>query len=223
MQSSAYPIDFKMVSKKPSRGPQSRISSATSLAATSHTNASNKSSIFRSSFSPSAFQLALFASVIQGLDCQHLRIHNTLTNRVQCEHPIASKATINSLDWGYYSGKHADVNQHQTKKKRKRNHEVNGEVGGDVVVAFGTSDSEIQMFSPAEDKVVGKLQGAHTQGIRDFKFTNSKEAAEGWSLGGDGKLAQWDLRTGTSIRQVLKCIYNPPKLIYVKGFCYCPR
>jgi len=71
------------------------------------------------------------------------------------------------------------------------------------VVAFGTSDSDIQMFSPAEIKVVGILQGAHTQGVRDFKFTNGKASAEGWSLGGDGKLAQWNLRTGTSTRQVL--------------------
>lgn len=189
-----------MGSKKSSRGPQSKISSATSLAPTSQTQAGNKSSIFRSSFSPSPFQLALFASVIQGLDSQHLRIHDTLTGRVRCDHAIASKASINCLDWGYYNRRNSDFDQHQSKKKRKRNHEVNGEAGGDVVVAFGTSDSDIQMFSPAEDKIVGKLQGAHTQGIRDFKFTNRKDAAEGWSLGGDGKLAQWDLRTGTSIR-----------------------
>lgn len=104
-----------------------------------------------------------------------------------------------------------EVNHHQSKKKRKRNHEVNGEAGGDVVVAFGTSDSEIHMFSLAEDKVVGKLHGAHTQGIRDFKFTNGKDAAEGWSLGGDGKLAQWDLRTGTSTRCVLRVYIYPSK------------
>jgi len=146
--------------------------------------------------------LALFASVIQGLDAQHLRIHDTLTGHLRCDHAIAPKATINSLDWGYYGGKHSALDQHQSKKKRKRNHEVNGEAGGDVVLAFGTSDSEIEMFSPAEGKVVGRLHGAHTQGIRDFKFTDRKDAAEGWSLGGDGKLAQWDLRTGTCTRQV---------------------
>ncbi|MCJ1362962.1 Small subunit (SSU) processome component [Acarospora aff. strigata] len=195
-----------MVSKKSSRGPQSQISSATSLATASNTQAANKSSIFRSSFSPSHYQLALFADVIQGFDSQHLRIHNTLTGRLRCDHAIGSKATINSLDWGYYGGKHGPYNQQQSKKKRKRNHEVNGDAGGDaggdVVVAFGTSDSDIQMFSPTEDRIIAKLQGAHTQGIRDFKFTNRDDSAEGWSLGGDGKLTQWDLRTGTSKRQV---------------------
>ena len=211
-----------MVSKKSSRGLQSKISSALPLAATTHTQAGNKSSIFRSSFSPSSFQLALFASVIQGLDSQHLRIHDTLTGRVRCDHAIASKATINCLDWGYYSGKHLDLNQHQSKKKRKRHHEVNGDAGSDVVVAFGTSNSDIQMFSPAEDKVVGTLQGAHTGGIRDFKFTHGTDASEGWSLGGDGKLAQWDLRKGTSTRQVWKCTDMFPKLIYVTEFSQFP-
>lgn len=192
-----------MVSKKSSRGPVSQISSAAAVASTPTTQAVNKSSIFRSSFSPSHYQLALFASVIQGLESQHLRIHDTFTGRLRCDHAMASKATINSLDWGYYGGKHRDTHQHQSKKKRKRSGDTNGDVGSDVVVAFGTSDSDIQMFSPAEDKVVRILQGAHTHGVRDFKFTGGGASAEGWSLGGEGKLAQWNLRTGKSTRQVL--------------------
>lgn len=69
----------------------------------------------------------------------------------------------------------------------------------DVVVAFGTSTSEIRMYSPAEDKITGILTGGHERGIRDFKFTHQKPG-EGWSIGGDGKLVQWDLRKGRSIR-----------------------
>ena len=50
------------------------------------------------------------------------------------------------------------------------------------------------MFSPAEAKIVGFLKEAHTQGIKDFKFADRGINAEGWSIGGDGRLMQWDLR-----------------------------
>ena len=69
-----------------------------------------------------------------------------------------------------------------------------------VVVALGTSDSEVHMFSPAEAKIMGSLSEAHTQGIRDFKFTDNGVQAEGWSLGGEGRLMQWDLRKNKVIR-----------------------
>ncbi len=70
----------------------------------------------------------------------------------------------------------------------------------DVVVALGTSDSEVQMYSPAEAKNVGTLREAHTQGIRDFRFADKGMNAEGWSIGGDGRLVQWDLRKNRVLR-----------------------
>ena len=68
------------------------------------------------------------------------------------------------------------------------------------MVAIGTSDSEVHLFSPAEAKVVASLREAHTQGIRDFKFANDGLHAEGWSIGGDGRLVQWDLRKNRVLR-----------------------
>ncbi|KAK2768488.1 Small subunit (SSU) processome component [Arachnomyces sp. PD_36] len=188
-----------MVGKSGSRGHASKISSAASPAAVSSaTQSSNKSSILRSAFSPSEYQLALFASVIHGLDAQHLRIHDTNTGRLQSEHAVNPKETITSLDWGY----HDRARDQHSNKKRKRSSGVNGAVdAGDVVVAFGTSASDIRMYSPDEDKIVSTLSGGHERGVRDFKFTANKPA-EGWSIGGDGKLVQWDLRTGRSMRVV---------------------
>ncbi|KAJ5987953.1 Small-subunit processome Utp12 [Penicillium waksmanii] len=187
--------------KKTSR-PASKVSSAASPAA-GLSSIGSKSSILRAAFSPSEYQLALFASVIQGLDAQHLRIHDTNTGRLQCEHALSPKETITSLDWGYYGGQ--GKSRDQSKKKRKRGSDVNGADGleqGDIVVAFGTSTSDIRMFSPSEDKIVGTLTGAHDKGIKDFKFTAGKPAQEAWSIGGDNKLVQWDLRTGQSIKTI---------------------
>ncbi|KAL1958145.1 hypothetical protein VTO42DRAFT_5000 [Malbranchea cinnamomea] len=197
-----------MVSKKGSRS-VSKISSAAAPAeAAATTLSAHKSSILRSAFSPSEYQLALFASVIQGLDAHHLRIHDVNSGRLQCDHAVNPRESITCLDWGYYGDSSSSRTQHQ-KKKRKRNSGVNGAVPaddsdgrGDVVVAFGTSTSEIRMYSPAEDKITGTLSGGHERGIRDFKFTAQKPGVEGWSIGGDGKLIQWDLRKGRSMRVI---------------------
>lgn len=187
--------------KKTSRPPASKTSSAATPAAAGQTFTGNKSSILRAAFAPSEYQLALFASVIQGLDAQHLRIHDTNTGRLQCEHVLAPKETITSLDWGYYPGRQKDQ---QSKKKRKRPSDVNGAGDGsdlgDVVIAFGTSSSDVRMYSPAENKIVGTLANGHEKGVRDFKFTAGRSSQEGWSIGGDNKLVQWDLRTGQNQR-----------------------
>lgn len=179
--------------KKASRPPAAKSSSA---AVSGGSNAGNKSSILRSSFAPSDYQLALFASVIQGLEGQHLRIHDTNTGRLQCEHVLGPRETVTSLDWGYYQSKPKE----QSKKKRKRHSGANGGADGfdqgDVVVAFGTSASDIRFYSPTEDKIVGTLSGGHEKGVKDFKFTFNRPGQEGWSIGGDSKLVQWDLRTG---------------------------
>jgi hypothetical protein len=203
---------FKMVSKKSSRPPASKISSAASPAVSSQTQSVQKSAVIRSAFSPSEFQLALFASVIHGLESQHLRIHDTNTGRLRFDHAIGSKASINSLDWGHFGRKGSDHDEQPHKKKRKRNEQVNGIVPAeevqDVVVALGTSDSDIQMFSPTENKIVGILRGGHDRGVRDFKFTRQAPCTEGWSIGGDGKLVQWDLRRSRSIRYFLITTLN---------------
>ena len=56
------------------------------------------------------------------------------------------------------------------------------------------------MYSATEGKVIGVLEGEHTQGIKDFKFTSAGVSGEGWSIGGDGKAVRWNLREGKAIR-----------------------
>ncbi|KAL8858073.1 MAG: hypothetical protein Q9178_005398 [Gyalolechia marmorata] len=191
-----------------SRNPTSKISAAAAPAAPAITQSTGRSSILRSSFAPSSFQLALFASVIEGFDSQQLRIHDTNTGRLRCEHAIAPRQTFSCLDWGYYGEGYQERHLKESNKKRKRTEQVNGFKGDahpeDVVLAFGTSESEIHLFSPTAAKTVGILKDVRLQGIRDFKFVDAGRSLSAWSIGGDGKLVQWDLRKGKSTKFVYK-------------------
>jgi len=181
------------MSRKSSSTARPKVSSASTPAA-SMTASTHKSSVLKSSFAPSDFQLHLFASVVQSFDSNQLRIHDTTTGRLRCQHDSRSGSRITCLDWGYYKTPSQEQRQTPSKKKRKRHDPSEG-----AVVAYGTSSSEICFFSPAEGKIVGSLTGAHEREIRDFKFSGYKEC---WSIGDDGKLVQWDLTTCQIIRFV---------------------
>lgn len=191
-----------MVSKKHPKATASKISSKADLATSSKTLVASKSSILQSAFTPSRYQLPWFASVIQAIGVQHLRIHDTATGCLRCHLSTPSKTTITCLDWGSYGNSHSG--KEPPSKKRKRDGVVNGagsDKRTDVVVAYGTNTSEIKFYSPAKAEIVGALEGIHTQGIRVFRFFHPEgKPAEGWSIGGDGKLVQWDLRKGVSVR-----------------------
>ena len=157
-----------------------------------------QSSILRSSFAPSRLNAPLFASIIQGLDTQKIRIHDTAGGRIRCEHSTTASTTINCLDWGYLESNTTDSQQAKLSKKRKRSSQLNGETSSaDVVLAYGTSRSEIHIFSVTESKIVKTLKDGHSGGIRDFKF-ESGHGHRAYSLGGDGKVVQWDLKAQTA-------------------------
>jgi U3 small nucleolar RNA-associated protein 5 len=172
------------MSRKSTGATFTKTSPSTAQASASSNSSTAKSSILKSAFAPSSYQLRLFASVIQSFESQQLRIHDTNNGRLRCQHNIKPNTQVTCLAWGQYSPSRS--HSHQRKKKP-----VNSQ---DTVVAYGTSDSEICLFSPTEAKVLGQLTGGHDGGIRDFKFSNHKRN-EAWSLGGDGKLLQWNLKT----------------------------
>lgn len=175
----------------------SKISSASAPAVTAGVS-TRKSSILRSAFAPSQFQLHLFASVIQSFDGHQLRIHDTTSGHLRSSHQTKSGSKITCLDWGYYGAAYQE--RLQTKKKRKRDQNNND----GAVVAYGTNSAEIGIFSPAEGRIVQTLTGGHERGIRDFKFS-SGDYLQAWSVGEDAKLVQWDLTSNQPIRSVTRC------------------
>lgn len=193
-----------MPSKKSSHRPASKISSAADPAVSAQNV--RGSSILLSTFTPSNFQLSLFASVIQAFDSQHLRVHDADTGRLKCDHALAAGQRIHSLDWARHGSSKSDQHETSHNSKRKRN-KPNGasliDHRGSAVLALGTSESEVQIFSVDDSKVVSTLTGGHDKGVRNFKFTTDK-ASEGWSIGGDGRLVQWDI-VKRSIKRYLVC------------------
>src|ERR1700742_694869 len=142
---------------------QTAVSKFSSAAPATVGGNTRKSSLLKSAFAPSQFQLHLFASVIQSFDSHQLRIHDTTTGRLRSQHE--SKSKITCLDWGYYGP--ALRERQQSNKKRKRDENNND----GAVVAYGADTSEITMFSPDEGRIVGTLTGGHERGINDFKFS----------------------------------------------------
>jgi U3 small nucleolar RNA-associated protein 5 len=187
-----------MAKKESAGGHASRKTAAPS------TSGKQKSSILKSAFSPSAYQLNLFASVIQGFDSQHLRVHDFNTGRLRCDHRVDAGHRINSITWGYYGTAFRDQYQQKLKNKRKRTEDADefaSTNAANAVVAVGTSNSDVQFFSPAEGRVVGKLSGNHERGVNDFRFSTG-DCLWGWSIGGDGKLVQWDMKKNKAVRSV---------------------
>lgn len=187
--------------KKSSATAASKISTSSALTTSTPSASSSRSSILKSSFAPSYLQLHLFASVIQSFEAQQLRIHDTTNGRLKQQHSLPAGANVTCLDWGCYGQSYRDQRSLNNKKKRKRTLDS----PEDVVVAYGTTNSEICMYSPAEGKIVGTLRNGHEREIRDFKFSPT-EFLEAWSVGGDGKLVQWDLKNDQVLRFVLALV-----------------
>ena len=192
-----------MAGKKASKRAVPNVSSAAGLPPSASSSKVGTSSVLHSAFSPSALQLSLFASVIQSLDSDQLRIHDTVTGALRCEHrPQRTKITC--LDWGYYGGRHGDPET--SRKKRRKLDRVNGasSTHGDIVVGLGTSRPEVELFSPTQSKVIATLKDGHTRGILNFKFEDFGRSSKAWTLGGDEKLVQWDVWQRSIIRCVIR-------------------
>lgn len=189
-----------MVSKKTPNRVAPHISSVTALSTSNSTHQANASVIHKAAFAPSVFQLSLFASIIQGLNGHQVRIHDTVSGQLQCQHDIQA-ARVNSLDWGFH-GDGGHLLESKSSKKKRRLEETNGVKPrlGEVVLALATNQPEIHFFSPTSAKVISSLKSGHKGGVKAFQFTNYGIEGTGWSLGADKKLVQWNLRDQSILR-----------------------
>lgn len=209
-----------MVQKKPSVPPRAGTNHSAHLSTKLATSTS--STLLTSAFSPPYLHLGLFASTILGLDAHRLRIHDTTTARLRCEHTFEKGVSVNSLAWGSLP---AVDDRKGAKKKRKRVSATNGEdpAGLTAIVAIATSKGTVLLFSPSEGAVVGTLEGGHIGEVRQFVFSGEAEEGKGWSCGVDGKLVEWDLRRKISMRWVFTFISLRKTSIISLGCPVCPR
>jgi U3 small nucleolar RNA-associated protein 5 len=190
-----------MVSKK--SAPKSKqVQAASHLSSKLSITAAPPAALTASAFSPPELRLSLFASVVRGLDAYRLRIHDTNTGRLRCEHTFEKGISVNSLSWGSLPPKDTKG----AKKKRKRLPNGAGDSAEDsskyAVVAAATNRGTVIFFSPSEGTVVGILEGEHVSDVRFFAF--SADEGRGWSCGQDGKLVEWDTGRKISLGYVPK-------------------
>jgi U3 small nucleolar RNA-associated protein 5 len=188
-----------MVSKKSAARARPMVL-ASAPAAASATRHGQRSAILRSAFSPARLGLSLFASVIHGFDGQLLRVHDTVSGRLRWEH-AAGTSTVACLSWGAGGSSPRAVGQQPSKKRRKVLDDANGagsDAAAGAVVAYGTHRSEIHLIA-LDGTPAQVLRDGHTLGIRDFRFVGHG-LSEAWSVGGDGRLVQWDVRMGQKLR-----------------------
>ena len=99
------------------------------------------------------------------------------------------------MRWGRYYGS-AGSDDRPAKKRKTKTGTADSQQGSVVVAVGYATEPRIDLYSPAQGKVVTSLTEAHSQGIRDFRFA-SGSARKAWSLGGDGKLVEWSLDDGS--------------------------
>ncbi|KAF3911547.1 hypothetical protein ABW20_dc0109624 [Dactylellina cionopaga] len=169
------------------------------------TSLSTASPILKSAFAPSWSKLALFSSVLRGLEGQRLRCHDTTTGRLQCEYIFDKNIEVNSISWGSLTASEKD----RKKKKRKRASDADTAVedddeqhdGAEVVIATTSNIGKIFLYSPVQAEMVNTLEGGHVGPVTDFQFAESGKGVRAWSCGGN-KLVEWDVRKGVSIRNI---------------------
>lgn len=167
-----------------------------SFAKDSRTSHSSDSSI--SSFHPA---LPLFASAILSLDSWHIRVIDPNTSSSRNDYTLESGLTCRCLAWGTVSH-----SRNSEKSKKKRKIDQRAEEG---ILAAGTSDGSIHIYSPSEDDKVVKLDGGHTGEVTSLCFTDSSI----WSAGTDGKAIEWDINTHTILQSLIVDSENPLKAI----------
>ena len=181
------------------------------------------SSILYCAFTSSHFRRSLFASVVHEVNSQTVRVHDTRSRRILCNYPTSSTASVTCLDWGRLLSKDRDEYPEPSRKKRKICTSLEDEQTSQdgIVIAYGTNESRIHFLSPAEGKVVATLDGGHTLGIKDFKFSPSEDYQSGWSLGGDGNLVQWNLKKVSNIRYLRFAVIEEQDTKAVQNNSYC--
>ena len=190
------------MSKKTARGSTSKSSGTTSSAAAPRQGQKvSKSSISKSSFCPSSFQLALLRPSSKVSSPNSYGSTRTSSGRLRSYHNALPGSRITCLDWGYYGSAEGERQNGENQRKRKRT----ADKSEAAVLAYGTSTSEICLFSISEGSVVAKLENGHERGVSDFKFA-PYDYSEAWSVGGDGNLIQWDIPSQNAKRFVYGCV-----------------
>ncbi|PVV04130.1 hypothetical protein BB560_001373 [Smittium megazygosporum] len=80
-------------------------------------------------------------------------------------------------------------------------------------VAIGLKSSDILIFSPSSNKIIGKLSGVHTSAISDISFVYSNNSYRCWSCDLSGLVVEWDILNCTAIRDIKTNLKGAKKIL----------
>lgn len=150
-----------------------------------------------------------FAYLTPSVPKAALRIYNTISGQVICNHYIqqkdivdASGSTAGRLRWGSIPASviQAAVGQGTTptKKRRRQSQQSSDQV---QVVAVGLADGGVALYDPTLSPTpqILELKGQHTDKVTDIAFLPSQNGASIVTASQDGTLVSWTIDADGSI------------------------
>ncbi|KAL0088401.1 WD40-repeat-containing domain protein [Phycomyces blakesleeanus] len=147
-----------------------------------------------------------FALVTHGIDRHRLRIFNVRSGTVNNDHTGDKKEKFTSLTWGHVRDD-GDLGQTTESKANKRRR---GLANLNKVVALGTNNGTVVIYSLIHGAIVKRLAGAHTMAILDFIL--NKNGTKGYSLAEDNYIVEWDIEQEKEVKKWKADVKNARKL-----------
>ncbi|CAI2181067.1 2791_t:CDS:10 [Funneliformis geosporum] len=143
-----------------------------------------------------------FALVTPGVDRHRMRIFDTHTGKVNNDFFSEVEEKFNCLTWGKLyerdlNGKvvsrmrHVHCGDADTPSPNKKKKPLPKSKQSIKVVALGSQNGTIVIYSTIHGSAIKTLSGSHTSPVNDFVFT--KDGKRGYSCGEDMKIVEWDI------------------------------
>ncbi|CAG8648443.1 4605_t:CDS:10 [Funneliformis caledonium] len=143
-----------------------------------------------------------FALVTPGVDRHRMRIFDTHTGKVNNDFFSEAEEKFNCLTWGKLyerdlNGKvvsrmrHVNCGDADTPSPNKKKKPLPKNKQSIKVVALGSQNGTIVIYSTIHGSAIKTLSGSHTSPVNDFVFT--KDGKRGYSCGEDMNIVEWDI------------------------------
>ncbi|KAG8902750.1 Small subunit (SSU) processome component, partial [Tulasnella sp. 403] len=152
---------------------------------------------YTSSYSPDGRQ---FAYLSLAVDKHRLRVYNTTTGKSKAEY-VVEKQRVTAMSWLDVNNDFVDAKK--VGKKRKTQHDNQGDAALISVVALGTSEGTVLFFCPTRNQVIYTLpQPTSSSSVLAIASSAPSQDPKNtilWTSNQDGIIRAWSLQTGSVV------------------------